>query len=67
MGTDSGLVVIRGKGRRGEVDGVKGDKYVVTKGNLTLGGEHTMKNMYDLLLNDTTETYLILFMSPNNF
>lgn len=32
----------------------------MTKRNLTLGGEHTMKYTYDELLNCTLESYIIL-------
>lgn len=38
-------------------------------GDLTLSGEHTMKYMYDILLNCTHETYIILLndVTPNKF
>lgn len=42
------------EGREGGT-GVKGVKYVATKRNITLGGEHTC-NIYDML-NCTLETY----------
>lgn len=32
----------------------------MTEGNLTLGGEHTMYYIYDVLLNCVLEAYLIL-------
>lgn len=44
--------------------GGKGIKNLVTKGNLTLGGEYTVQYVYDMLLNCTLETYLLLLMSP---
>lgn len=34
---------------QGEIE-AKGVKYLVTEGNLTLGGEHTMQFIYNLLL-----------------
>ena len=44
MDMDNRLAVARGQGvaGSGEVDGVKGVKYVVTERNLTMGGEHTV-------------------------
>ena len=44
---DNRLVVTKEQGGRGEVDGVKRAKYVVTEINLTTRGEH----IYHLLLN----------------
>ena len=38
---------------------------MVTKGNLTLGGEHTMQYTHDALLNCTLETYIILLTNVN--
>ena len=48
------------EGERREVDKGKGVKYAVMVGNLTLGGEHTMQDTDDVLLNGTLETYIIL-------
>ena len=42
MDMDYRPVVTRAVAGRGKVDEVKGVKYVVTKRNLTMGGEHTM-------------------------
>lgn len=41
----------------------KGVRYLLTEGNLTLGGKHTMQYICDMLLNCTLETYLILLIS----
>ena len=46
--------------RQGEVDGVKGVKYVFTEGNITMGEEHAKQYIFALLLNSTPETYWIL-------
>lgn len=45
--------------RSGEVGGVQAVKYMVTEGNLSLGGERTMQYTYDVFLNCTPEIYLI--------
>lgn len=39
--TDNSLVVT--EGRRGDIEKGKGVKYMVTEGDLTPGGEHTMQ------------------------
>lgn len=43
------LVVTRGKVGRGEVDRDKGVRYMVTEGDLTLGGEHAAQCIDDVL------------------
>ena len=58
INTDSGLVITRGKGRRGVVDRDKeGQKFSERRKHTS---EHTMQCTYDVLLNCTPETYLIL-------
>ena len=57
MDTNSELVVTSGKGEEGGREGIS---YVMTEGNLTLGAEHTMQYTYDVLLNCTLETCMIL-------
>lgn len=47
---------------------LKRAKYLVTEGNLTLGDEYTIQYIYDLLLNDTLETFVFVTQRhPNNF
>lgn len=47
----------------GEVGGVEAVKYLVTEGNLSLGGERTVQYTYDVFLNCTLETHTILLPS----
>lgn len=47
----------------GEVGGVQAVKYLVTEGNLSLGGERTVQYTYDVFLNCTLETHMILLPS----
>ena len=47
--TDKSVAVARGQGGWGEVEGVKGVKYMVMEEDLALGGEHTMQCTDDIL------------------
>ena len=47
--TDKSVAVARGQGRWGEVEGVKGVKYMGMEEDLALGGEHTMQCTDDIL------------------
>ena len=56
--TYNDIVVTRGKKGWGkEINGVK---YMVIEGDLTLGGEHSMEYINDVLYNCTLKTYIIL-------
>ena len=46
--TDNRVAVTRGEGGTGRMKTVKGVKYMVTKGDSTLGGEHTMQHTDDI-------------------
>lgn len=48
---------------RGEVGKGKGDQIYGDRGNVTLGGEQTMQYADNVLLNNTLETYMLLFTS----
>ena len=59
--TDNSLVVSMGEG------GLKGIKYMVTEGALTLGGGHTMQYINDVLQFCTLEIYIIYQYHPSKF
>ena len=54
------MVVTRGKSRWEEVVKGKGVEYMVTEGNLTLDGKHTMQYTCAVLQNSILETHIIL-------
>ena len=66
-GTDNSMVITRSKGGKGRQEKVKGG-YVVTKGDSTLGGKHTIQYTDDISQNCTPESYVILLMNvtPTN-
>ena len=54
------MVVTKGEGGCGEGEEGKGGQNMVTQGDLTLGGEHTMQYTDDVSQNCTLGTYIIL-------
>ena len=57
---DNSVLVTRGEGAWGEVEKGKWAKYPVEEGGLTLGGEHTVQYIRDVLYSCTLETHRML-------